>query len=292
MFRSLVSIIMVAGLTATAQPAANPDSFNTASLLEVAQIPSFVGPNVEPVIEAASAFVMDRASGVILYEKAAHDALPMASLTKIMTAIVILEHHDLDEIVTVNNTYPGQELGVRIWLTQYEKITVEDLLTGLLVRSGGDAAMALAEHHSGTVEAFVEAMNDKAVELGLKNTHFKNPIGLDEEGHVSTAFDLAIMTKHALKNPTFRYIVTLKRATVKSADGRFSHSFDNTNYLLSSYLDVRGVKTGTTEAAGPSLINLARNNDGHEVIAVVLNSPARFTENKRLIDWSFRNYEW
>ncbi len=291
MTRSLFTLLFVAGLGAST-PATDVDVFDMTSLLEVAPIPSHSGDSVAPEVEADAALIMDGETGILLYAKNIHERVPMASLTKIMTAIVIMENHDLDEIVQVQNTYPGQELGVRIWLQKWEKITVGDLLIGLLVRSGGDAAMALAEHHSGDVDGFVEAMNAKLKELNLENTNFTNPIGLDHEDHYSSAFDLAIMTKHALKNKDFRRIVNLKKATVKSTDGRLSHTFDNTNYLLNSYLDIRGVKTGTTKAAGPSLVNLAVNARGNEVISVVLNSPARFSENKSLIDWSFRSHKW
>jgi D-alanyl-D-alanine carboxypeptidase len=183
----------------------------------------------------------------------------MASLTKIMTALLILENHGLNEIVTVDSDFSG-ELGVRIWLRQYEKMTVGDLLKGLLIPSAGDAAVALADYHSGSVEAFVEAMNARARELNLADTHFMNPVGLDEEDHYSSAFDLAILSKYALRIPAFRNIVRMDRATVSSVDGKFHHSFDSTNYLLNSYLDIQGVKTGTTDGAGASLINLARNN--------------------------------
>ena len=153
--------------------------------------------------------------------------------------------------------------------------------------------MALAEYHSGSVDDFVEEMNQRAEVLNLENTHFANPIGLDEAGnHYSTAFDLAILTKYALKNKDFARILQIPRATITSTDGEISHQFEGTNYLLDSYLDIRGVKTGTTDDAGESLINLARNWRGQKVIAVFLNSPERFQESKRLIDWGFSNHKW
>ncbi len=217
----------------------------------------------------------------------------MASLTKVMTAILILENHDLDEVVTVEDDYSViPELGVRLWLHQYEKLRVGDLLVGLLVRSAGDAALALAKYHSGSAEVFVDEMNQKAEILNLKNTHFMNPIGIDDDGHYSTAFDLAILTKYTLKNPIFRRIIQIPKATIASTDGEIKHTFDSTNYLLTSYLDIRGVKTGTTDNAGESIINLARKPNGKEVIVVLLDSPERFQESKRLIDWSFRNFSW
>lgn len=269
------------------------DSFDSLQLLDVERIPKKKQEALAPVIEARSALLMDLDSGIHLYEKNAHQRLPIASLTKIMTAVIILESHSLHEVVMVEDDFSLiPELGVRIWLSQYEKLTVRSLLVALLVRSAGDAALALATYHSDSVEAFVEEMNRKADILHLKNTNFRNPIGLDEEGHYSTAFDLAILTKYALRNNTFRQIVRLPRATITSVDGKIKHEFDSTNYLLNSFLDIRGVKTGTTDEAGQSLISLARHLNGKEVISVILDSPERFQESKRLIDWSFRNYTW
>ena len=294
MFRSLLTLLLLASLN-TAPLSATPtvEEFDVSTLLNVESIPQKKDETVGPVIEAKSALLMDLDSGVILYKKNHNQRLPMASLTKIMTATLILESHSLDEIVTVQDDFNSAgELGVRIWLHQYEKITVGDLLIGLLVRSAGDAAITLAQYHSGSVEAFVNEMNDRAKMLNLKDTHFTNPIGIDDDEHYSTAFDLAILTKYALRNHDFRRIVQIPRATITSVDGEIKHEFEGTNYLLDSYLDIRGVKTGTTDEAGESLVNLARNGNGKEIVVVLLNSPERFQESKRLIDWSFRNFLW
>lgn len=270
----------------------NPPDVVMKDLLSAHVVPVKNIQAVMPVIEAKSALVLDVDSNVILFEKAIHEPMPMASLTKIMTALLILENHRLDEVVTVDHDYSGVDVGVRIWLHQYEKITVGDLLIGLLVPSGGDAALALASYHSGTVDAFVSAMNARATTLGMTRTRFTNPIGLDDDGHYSTAHDLALLTKQALRNADFRRIVRMPNATVSSTNGRIAHRFESTNALLNSYLNILGVKTGTTDGAGASLINLARNGQGREILAIVLNSPQRFQENKRLIDWSFRNFTW
>ena len=284
-------------MTGGAMPAnpAHTSSFKESDLLEVNAIATKNPQKNAPVVEAKAALIMDASSGEVLYKKNASTRLPMASLTKIMTALIILESHDLDEVVTIEENYSlrsSDELGVRIWLRQYEKLTVEDLLEALLLPSAGDAALALATYHSGSEEAFVEEMNERAKVLNLKNTHFVNPIGIDAEGHYSTAMDMAILTKNALRFRDFRRIVQMKVAEIKSTDGRISHSFDNTDYLLNSYLDIRGIKTGTTDGAGECLINLAYNEEGHSVISVLLDSPNRFQENKSLIDWAFRSYEW
>lgn len=276
-------------------PVATPKAktFDPVSILEVQPIPKAAEGASMPVIEAKSALLMDVDSGIVMFQKNAEERIPMASLTKIMTAILVLESHKLSEVVTVEDDFNQvPELGVRIWLQQYEKITVGDLLIGLLVPSAGDAAMALARHHSGSVEQFVEVMNAKATELHLANTHFRNPIGLDEEGHYSTAFDLATLVRSALRFPDFRRIVRLSSATIASTNGKISHSFKSTDELLGNYLGIYGVKTGTTDGAGQSVINLARTQGGKEVLSVILDSPNRFQESKSLIDWSFRNFSW
>ena len=293
MFRSLFGLIILASLNSGVDlgTPATVESFDETSLLELSPLPALKDETLAPDIEAKAGLIMDYDTGVILYEKNIHERLPMASLTKIMTAIIILENHDLDEVVKVDVDL-NQEVGVRIWLRQYEKVRVGDLLKALLIPSAGDAAIALAAFHSGSVEAFVDEMNQRAKTLNLSDTHFANPIGLDEEGHYSSAFDLAILSKFALRMPTFRNIVRQKEASIESVDGKFTHSFESTNFLLNSYLDILGVKTGTTDAAGESLINLARSESGREVIAVVLNSPKRFQENKSMIDWAFRSYRW
>lgn len=294
MFRSLIALLLVAGW-GSGIPVATPKAktFDPVSILEVQPIPRAAEGASVPVIEAKSALLMDVDSGIVMFQKNAEWRIPMASLTKIMTAILILESHKLSEVVTIDDDFNQvPELGVRIWLQQYEKITVGDLLIGLLVPSAGDAAIALAKHHSGTVGQFVEAMNAKATELHLSNTHFRNPIGLDEEDHYSTAFDLATLVRSALRFPDFRRIVRLSSATIASTNGKISHTFKSTDELLGNYLGIYGVKTGTTDGAGQSVINLARTPSGKEVLSVVLDSPNRFQESKSLIDWSFRNFSW
>lgn len=293
MFRSLFALIILASLNSGVDLGVSPEmaDFDETSLLTVSPIPALKNESLEPEIKAKAAIIMDYDTGLLLYKKNIHEKLPIASLTKIMTAIIILENYDLDDVVTVKSNFEGLE-GVRLWLRRGEQMTVDNLLKALLIRSAGDAAITLAEHHSGTVEAFVDAMNRRAGELNLVDTHFKNPIGLDAEGHYSSVYDLAILSKYALHMPAFRSIVRMQSATIESADGSDSYSFESTNYLLNSYLDILGVKTGTTEAAGESLINLARSDSGHEVIAILLNSPSRFQENKSMIDWAFRSYNW
>jgi D-alanyl-D-alanine carboxypeptidase (penicillin-binding protein 5/6) len=298
MFRSLITLLLLANLTGggfTSGLNEKPITFDDSDLLEVNCIPVKNVEMVQPDIEAKSALVMDLDSGIILYEKNPYTRMSMASLTKIMTAVIIMESHDLDEVVTIDENYgsfPESKTGVKIWLQQGEQITVGNLLTALLVRSAGDAALALAKYHSGSVEDFVEEMNKRAREMNLMDTNFINPVGVDDDNHYSSSYDLALLTKRALRIPIFKSIVRMKEAEISSTNGRIKHAFKSTNYLLNSYLDIRGVKTGTTDSAGESVINLARGENGQEIIAVLLNSPDRFQENKSVIDWVFRSYRW
>jgi serine-type D-Ala-D-Ala carboxypeptidase (penicillin-binding protein 5/6) len=293
MFRSLIALLLITSLGASvAVPSVESKVFDPVSLLRVEPIPSKNPEALAPQIEAKSALLMDVGTGIALFQKDAYTRMPMASLTKIMTATIILESHRLDEVVTVKDDFNRVDVGARVWLQQNEKLTVGDLLMALLIPSAGDAAITLAEYHSGTVEKFVAEMNAKAQQLHMLDTQFKNPIGLDEDGHYSTAYDLATLTRHALKNPDFRRIVKMAEGTITSTNGKVVHSFKSTDELLKSYLDIQGVKTGTTDEAGQSVINLARSPKGREVLAVLLDSPDRFQESKSLIDWSFRNYSW
>ncbi|MFH0820398.1 MAG: D-alanyl-D-alanine carboxypeptidase family protein [Candidatus Peregrinibacteria bacterium] len=292
MLRGLLGLLLLASVSAApliTAPGAVP--LDPISLLDVSPVPVKQTEAVAPALQAKAALVMDADSGIVLFEKNSRTSLPIASLTKIMTAVVILESHDLDEVVTVTNNHADVP-GVQIGFFKNEKLTVQSLLTALLVRSGGDAALILADYHSGSEPAFVEAMNQKARMLNLRQTQFKNSVGLDAEGHYSTAYDLAMLTKHAMRDPAFRAIVRQPEAEISSVDGQFHHVFKNTNQLLGSYLNVIGVKTGTTDAAGESIINWAVGPQGQQLIAMVLGSPNRFQENKSLMDWSFRNYFW
>lgn len=297
MLRSLISLLIIAGLnTAPLSAISTTDNFDINVLLNVRAIPVQTNINNKIQASAKAALLMDLDTGIILYEKNGYESLPMASLTKIMTAILILDSHKLNEIVTVKDNFGNMtedELGTRVWLRQYEKITIENLLIALLVPSGGDAALALAKYHSGSIDVFVKEMNQKAQMLNLQNTNFTNPIGLDNTNHYASAYDLTLLTKYALRNSDFRRIVRMPNATITSVDGKIKHSFDGTDSLLKdNSIDVRGVKTGTTVGAGQSLINLAHNTNGKEVIVVLLNSPDRFTESKKLINLVFNNFLW
>lgn len=238
-----------------------------------------------PKIEAGAAIVMDMKSGRILYEKNAHARKAIASTTKIMTAIVALERGKLDDKVKVSKRAASIG-GSTINLKAGEEWTLKELLYGLMLRSGNDAAIAIAEHIGGSVEGFAALMNEKAQELGLKNTQFKTPHGLDTPGHYSTAYELAQLTRYALKNPVFSEIVGTPSISVA---GR---NFYTTNEMLGAYPGADGVKTGYTGQAGRCLVTSATRNN-MRLISVVLNCSSRAVRanNSRVIlDYAFNNY--
>ena len=239
----------------------------------------------EPSIDAHSAIVMDMESGRVLFEKNAYIKRPMASTTKIMTAIVAIENGKLDDIVEVSER-AASIWGSKIHLKKGQKISLKELLYGLMLRSGNDAAIAIAEHIGGSEEKFLEMMNNKAREIGALNTNFKTPHGLDAEGHYSTAYDLSIITRYALKNPLFSSIVSTRTAYV---NGR---SVNNTNEMLSIYKGADGVKTGFTGQAGRCLVASATR-AGVRYISVVLNCSTRAKRamsSKMILDYAFNNY--
>lgn len=246
---------------------------------------------IAPVIEAEGSIAMDIETGTILYAKNENKRLPIASITKLMTTLIIIEENKLDEVVTVSKNATGTE-GSRMQLKSGEEITVENLLYGALIHSANDAAIALAEHNAGTVSNFVDKMNNRAVELGLINTHFANPIGLDSKQNYSSALDIATLAQFIYHNKFIKKAAKIKELEVKSVSGKFTHKLTTTNDLLDSYLKIKGLKTGQTKDAGLCLVSIAENEKGNEIITIVLNSPSRFQETKILVDWVFRAYNW
>ncbi len=239
-------------------------------------------------ISAQGVVVYDLESGVTLYGRNSEEVLSPASTTKIMTALVALEHYDLDEVVTVATVAnSGQVMG----LVPGEQITVENLLYGALIQSGNDAAWALAEHYEGGVEKFVEAMNEKAAALHLTHTHFTNSVGYDDPIHKMSAIDLTRLSAYALTNKTIAKIVAIPQITISDAQHTRFHPLTNVNALLGKIPGVAGIKTGWTEEAGENLVTLVER-DGHKVIIVVLKSLNRFNDTELLINWVFENYTW
>ncbi len=243
-----------------------------------------------PAISAQAAVVIDQDSGMILFQKSSDQTTDPASLTKIMTALVVLENLDLNTIMTVPKEAVRVE-GSKMHLVAGERIRAEDLLKGMLIVSANDAALALALEVGESEADFVRLMNDKAQALNLTETHFKNPHGLAEVGHQTSALDLAFLTREALLNPTFAEIVKISQTTVKDLSGTIVHNLKNTNQLLAHYDNIIGVKTGTLEN-GASLVAAAQGPSDQVVITVLLNSPDRFREAERLLDWALKNYIW
>lgn len=232
-------------------------------------------------MSAQSAVVIDADTGEVRYEHNADAVLPMASTTKIMTAIVAIEQGDIDRTYTVKPEYTQTE-GSSMYLKPEETVSIRDTLYGLMLMSGNDAALAIAGECGGQ-EAFVQAMNDKAEALGLTNTHFENPNGLDGETHHTTARELAELTAYALQNPDFREIVSTKNITCA---GR---TMVNHNKMLSLYEGAIGVKTGYTKKCGRCLVSAAERN-GRTLIAVTLNDPDDWNDHCTMLDEAFAQY--
>lgn len=231
-----------------------------------------------PAVTAASALVVDLQTGKALFEKAATEARPPASTAKLMTALVVMDEVPLNDVVLVSAVAAGTQ-GSRMGLAAGEQLTVLELMYGLLLPSGNDAAVALAEHVAGTEADFVEQMNDRARAMGLNSTYFVNAHGLDADGQVTNAADLAALAAAALQNDTIAEIVALKSVVIA---GRQLH---NTNELLGSYDGANGVKTGTTDEAGECLVaSVAR--DGRSTLLVELGSKDRFSDARTLLDYA------
>ncbi len=286
----MLDFILQTAFLAQLTTAAPIENFET-SEKPAALAEKFTAEPIELQVKAAAA--MDLASGQIFWEQNAQTALPMASLTKIMTAVVTLENNpDLNKWVTV----PDEAIdtpGNKVWFYQYEKFKLRDLLAAALIKSGNDAARALAIITAGSEEKFAQKMNTKAAVLGLKNTHFMNATGLDDDFHFSTAHDLLILTKYALQNPVFREIVGTNSLGIWSWDG-VKRELYTTNKMMTDREpgDVWGVKTGTTKNAGQCLITLRRDAAGHEILGVVLAANNRWLQMRRLTDWIWAKARW
>jgi D-alanyl-D-alanine carboxypeptidase (penicillin-binding protein 5/6) len=244
-------------------------------------------------LSAYAVIVVDMDSGVILYDKNPDEKLLPASTTKIVTALTALGAYDPNQLINVQNlSVVGQKMG----LVEGEQISIRSLLYGLLVYSANDAAEALAQNYCNSEgscgrDIFIEAMNQKAHELNLANTHFTNPSGLDAEDHYSTARDLARASGEAMENLLFAKIVGTKEIGVASSDGKITHKLVNINELLGVVPGVLGVKTGWTQSARENLVTYIKRDD-KKLMLVILGSQDRFGETRALIDWIFGNYEW
>ncbi len=233
-------------------------------------------------ISAQKAILVDAQTGRVLYEKNADERGLIASTTKIMTALVICEQCNVLDRMRIPKEAVGIE-GSSMYLKEGEVLTVQELLYGLMLQSGNDAAVALAIYCSGTVEGFAELMNDKAHSLGMENTHFENPNGLDSPGHYSTARDMAKLASYAMKNPIFAKTVSAKVVTAGNRTMR------NHNKLLWQLEGADGIKTGFTKAAGRVLVSSA-SRQGRRLVAVTMNAPSDWQDHKSLIDAGFQDF--
>lgn len=243
-----------------------------------------------PEINSRSSVVIDRNTNTILYGKNENTRRKMASTTKIMTAIIIIENCNLDETIEISKKAAGTG-GSRLGLKTGDKITIRDLLYGLMLRSGNDAAVALAEHTSGNVENFTELMNQKSVNLGLTNTHFETPHGLDSDEHYTTAYELAILSNYALNNKIFVQIVGTKSYTV-TING-YPKQLSNTNELLGNFNGIYGIKTGFTNGANRCLVTACKRGN-MDIICVVLGADTkkfRTQDSIKLINYIFDNFQ-
>lgn len=245
----------------------------------------------EPTTNSKSILALDRKNLTVLYEKNAYKQIPMASTTKIMTAIIVLENCKLDETVEFSKKAANVR-GSCLEVSTGAKMSMNDVLYGLMMRSGNDCAVAIAEHVAGSVEDFAVLMNAKAQELNLTHTHFVTPHGLDDENHYTTAYELAILTDYALKNETFRNIVATKTTTI-SVNGN-PRIISNTNELLGNFSGVYGVKTGFTFNAGRCLVSSCKRN-GMDVIVVVLGADTknqRTRDSMNVLNYVYDNFEY
>ncbi len=240
-------------------------------------------------VSASSAVVIEAESGRVVYEKDAHTRRGMASTTKIMTALCAIENMALDTVVTVPRAAVGVE-GSSVYLKEGEQISLEDLLYALMLQSANDAAAAIAIAVSGSIEDFACLMNKKAEALGLTDTHFENPHGLDGSEHYTTAYELAKIAAYALENEDFARIVSTKTWKINGSESAPVRILVNHNRLLREYNDIIGVKTGFTRKCGRTLVSAARRN-GVTLVCVTLNDGDDWRDHRAMLDFGFDLYE-
>lgn len=286
MFLSMICFIIFINITLSFADDVEYNDWNDDNIIET----SSIGTQTFN-INARSCIVLDRLSKNIIYGKNEFNKVKMASTTKIMTAAIIIENCDLNKTVEVSKRAAGTG-GSRLGLKTSDKITVRDLLYGLMLCSGNDAAVALAENCSGGITEFSNLMNKKAKELGLTNSHFESPHGLDSDNHYTTAYELALLSDYALQNKTFYNIVSTKQYTV-TING-YPKTISNTNELLGNLLGVYGIKTGFTNGANRCLVSACKRDD-MDIICVVLGCDTkkfRTQDSIKLIEYAFKNFQY
>ncbi len=255
---------------------------------DISKLPILGETNSFPIISSQGAIAVDMESGVTLYEKNSDQPLLPASTTKILTALTAMDYFPMEAKLKIGRV---RVEGQRIGLKEGEEYTFVNLLSGLLIYSGNDAAEVIAANYPGGREIFVTAMNMKAKSLHMDNSYFENPVGFDNYNHISTAKDMVRLARIAMENPIFANIVNTKEVTITDISGKSIFKLENTNKLLGTVFGVKGVKTGWTENARENLVTVIER-DGHKVMIAVLGSQDRFGETKELINWIFANYQW
>lgn len=262
----------------------------------IATIPQIAPEAPHPQVSTRAAILIDVASGSVLYADGARQSVPIASTTKLMTALLTRQILDLDEVIEIHRD-DTLVAGSKMELRPGEKIRVRDLLSGMLLVSGNDAAYVLARRMSGSVENFATLMNETAARLGMAETAYRDPAGLDDTGR-STAFDLAILARATMIDPVIADYVQRAEMTVTSTDGLVVHTLKNSNRLVGDYqyAGALGLKTGFTPEAGHCLVAVAERN-GHELVSVILGTyedtiTASATESQKLLDWGWKHISW
>jgi len=256
----------------------------------ISSYPQKTGTEDFPVVTAKAFYLMDLDSGTEMFSKDPNEKLRPASITKLMTALVALDYYKPENVLTVKRLAPENgesDMGLAVG----DVLNIHNLLYGLLIPSGNDAAYTIADNYPGGIENFIYAMNNKAKELHMENTHFRNPSGLDSDGHYSTAKDIALLTSAALKDQLISKIVATYGITLTDISGKKTYPMRNVNQFLGYLFGADGVKTGYTSLAGECLVSSITRN-GHRLILVVLKSNDRFGDSARLLEWAFRNFDW
>jgi D-alanyl-D-alanine carboxypeptidase len=298
MIKAILALLMTSVLHGNTMGPAEFDhktSWERQPILSVETIPQIAEEGTAIHLTAESAIVVDLTSSKILYRKNEDERRPIASLTKLMTGLIIAEEETPYTVIEVSKNAAGTE-GSTIFLNAEEQITVKDLVYGMMIASGNDAALALAEYNGGSMANFVRKMNDRAKKLKLTNTHYTNPMGFDHENNYSTAEDLALLSLYVLQNDFLTTPANLEEYEIESKSG-ILHEYVTTNQLLNKELNVKGVivqglKTGRTPEAGQCLISIASDEDDHKIMTVVLASEDRFQDTQNLIEWIYSNYRW
>lgn len=265
--------------------------FNSAQIAGIQKynIPPISNGVVVPEVSAKALLIKDLTTDTILLQKNADVPLPIASTTKIMTALVAEKYFKQNDVLIVSkdSLAGGSSAGLNLG----ENLSFRSLLYGMLLNSGNDAAYTIADNYPGGLPAFMAAMNKEAEDLGLKNTHFDNPAGFDSPNHFSSADDMAIISQEALKQADLARVFATKETDILSLDKKYDHHLINLNKLLSSVSGVLGIKTGTTDLAKENLITLVERNN-HRVLIILLGSSDRFGETTKLINWVYYNFTW